>query len=245
MIWIGLLLQVSASITAGEKVFAQSCAVGYCHGAAGAASRGPRLRGRTFDKDYLYRTISEGIPKSAMPSWTDRLNEDQIRAVVDYIQSLALAAGEPVNVAPSAAPTAPEAFDGPPEAARGRELFFAANRCGACHALGGRGTAIGPDVSRVSEDRLRPAIYATRPRLVKTIRLKDGDTFPAIVGAEGGAFIQVFDLTAPPPVRRNLEKTEIVSTVPATSWSHEEPLTGLSPQQLANIFSYIRWVADK
>jgi len=245
MIWIGLLLQVTASITSGEKVFAQSCAVGYCHGAAGAASRGPRLRGRTFDKNYLFRTISDGIPKSAMPSWKDRLKEEEIRAVVDYIQSLASASGEPVNVTTSAAPAAREAFDGPPAAARGRELFFAANRCGSCHALGGRGTAIGPDISRVPKEQLAPAVQSTRARLVQTIRLKDGDTFPAIIGSEDGAFVQVFDLTAPPPVRRNLEKAEIVSKAPAASWSHLAQTSGLSPEQLADIVAYIRWVADK
>jgi putative heme-binding domain-containing protein len=240
MIWIGLLLQVSASITAGEKVFAQSCAVGYCHGAAGAASRGPRLRGRTFDKDYLYRTITEGIPKSAMPSWKDRLNADQIRVVVDYIQSLASATGEPVNVTASAAPAAPEAFDGPPAAARGRELFFATNGCGSCHALGGRGTAIGPDVSQAPKEQLTPAIQSPRARLVQTIRLKDGDTFPAIIGPEDGAFVQVFDLTSLPPVRRNLEKSEIVSKTPAPTWSHQAQTTGLTPEQLADIVAYIR-----
>src|ERR1041384_1664972 len=68
MILVGLLLQIS-SIAAGETIFAQNCSVGYCHGAAGAAARGPRLRGRTFDKSYLYSVIRDGIPKSAMPAW--------------------------------------------------------------------------------------------------------------------------------------------------------------------------------
>src|SRR5207247_142081 len=53
MIWLALLLQISP-VAAGEKIFALQCSVGYCHGAAGAAARGPRLRGRTFDKNYLY-----------------------------------------------------------------------------------------------------------------------------------------------------------------------------------------------
>ena len=77
MILVGLLLQLS-SITAGEKIFAQNCSVGYCHGVAGAAARGPRLQGRTFDKNYLYSAISDGIPKSAMPAWKDRLKEDEL-----------------------------------------------------------------------------------------------------------------------------------------------------------------------
>ena len=88
MILATILLQIS-SIASGEKIFAQSCSVGYCHGAAGAAARGPRLRGRTFDKNYLYSAIRDGIPKSAMPAWKDRLKDDEIRATVAYIQSLA------------------------------------------------------------------------------------------------------------------------------------------------------------
>ena len=78
---LALLLQMSPVAT-GEKIFAQSCSVGYCHGAAGAAARGPRLRGRAFDKNYLYGVIRDGIPKSAMPAWKDRFKEDEIRATV-------------------------------------------------------------------------------------------------------------------------------------------------------------------
>src|SRR6266436_4811091 len=193
MTWLALLLQIS-SIATGEKIFALSCSVGYCHGASGAAARGPRLRGRTFDKNYLYSSIRDGIPKSAMPAWKDRLKDDEILAIVVYIQSLAAASGDapPVVAAPATAPAA-EVFNGPAEAARGRDLFFAANRCGSCHALGGRGTAVGPDVSKVPPEQFAAAMRGTASRRVRTMKLKDGESFPAIVGAEDGGLVQVFD----------------------------------------------------
>src|SRR5207247_2983200 len=142
------------------------------------------------------------ISKSAMPAWKDRLKEDEIIAVVAYIQSLAAASGDAPPVA--AAPAAPAAgmFNGPSEAARGRDLFFAANRCGSCHALGGQGTAVGPDVSKVPPEQFAAAMRGTASRRVRTMKLKDGESFPAIVGAEDGGLVQVVDLTAPPPVRR-------------------------------------------
>src|SRR5438105_677796 len=211
MTWVALLLQVS-SLAAGEKIFALNCSVGYCHGAAGAAARGPRLRGRTFDKNYLYSAIRDGLPKSAMPAWKDRLKEEELWATVAYIQSLATASGDAAPVITAGKAPTSETFAGPPAAARGRDLFFGLNRCGSCHALGGRGTAVGPDVSKVPKDQLAAAIRSSAPsRVVRTVKLKDGESFPAIVGAEDGDFVQIFDLTAPPPVRRTMESAEIAS----------------------------------
>ena len=87
MIALALLMAQSVAVPAagarGEQIFAQNCSVGYCHGIAGVAGRGPRLRGRSFAKDYLYNVTRDGIPSSAMPAWKDRLKEDDIRAVVE------------------------------------------------------------------------------------------------------------------------------------------------------------------
>ena len=49
------------------------------------------------------------------------------------------------NVAAQNAP------DTPAQAARGEELFFQSVKpiaCGMCHSLGGKGTAVGPDLMR-------------------------------------------------------------------------------------------------
>ena len=160
MIAIALLLAQSAAgpalIARGETIFAQSCSVGYCHGVAGAAGRGPRLRGRTFSKDYLYNVTRDGIPNSAMPAWKDRLKDEDIRAVVDYVASLSSAtdAAPPANpMPPGIGPASLASFNGPPQAARGHALFFdpARENCGACHSIAGRGIAIGPDLKSLPD----------------------------------------------------------------------------------------------
>ena len=241
MIWLALLLQLSP-VAVGEKIFALHCSVGYCHGAAGSAARGPRLRGRTFDKSYLYSAIRDGIPKSAMPAWKDRLRDDEIWATVAYVQSLATASGDAAAVVTAGPAPSGETFGGPPAAARGRDLFFASNRCGSCHALGGRGTAVGPDVSKVSREQLIAAIRSTQSRQVRAVRLKDGESFPAVMGSEDAGFVQVFDLTAAPPVRRTLEKAEIASLTPG-AWNHQSVAAGYSQEQLLDIAEYISWAA--
>src|SRR5262249_32973782 len=144
MIWLVFLLQIS-STAAGEKIFAANCSVGYCHGAGGAAARGPRLRGRTFDKKYFYSGIRDGIPNSAMPAWKDRLKEDEISATVAYIQGLA---GGTSAEAAAPVSNAPATSDKTAAELPGREGFFASGGCANCHALGGQGTAVGPDVCK-------------------------------------------------------------------------------------------------
>jgi mono/diheme cytochrome c family protein len=246
MIWLALLLQISMNpkVAAGEKVFAQSCSVGYCHGAAGAAARGPRLRGRTFDENYLYSVIRNGIPKSAMPAWKDRLKEEEIRATVAYIQSLGPNPAPDTNPKTAAEPHPSASVpSGPSESAtRGMELFFEEKGCGSCHSLAGRGMAVGPDVSQIPEDSLIAAIRATHSTRVRTIKLKDGESFPCLIGAEDGAYVHVFDLTEPPPVSRALEKAEIDSIAPV-AWSHQSVAAAYSPQQLSDILAFIRWAA--
>ena len=124
----------------GERIFAQSCSVGYCHGVAGSAGRGPRLRGRKLERSYVEKVTRDGIPDSAMPGWKGRLSDQEIAAVVDYIMGLASASDlvPPSNpMPPGEGPATLAEFAGPPAARRGQDLFFDATRtprCGSCHA---------------------------------------------------------------------------------------------------------------
>jgi putative heme-binding domain-containing protein len=140
-------------VNAGRDIFAQSCSVGYCHGKEGRSGRGPRLRGRDWDKNYLFNVILEGVPNSSMPAWKGKISENEIWSVVAYILTLSKLApdsSEPADVADAAGPSpaaaprvekAPEIPTGPslrppavtesPEAARvagdpekGRTLFY-------------------------------------------------------------------------------------------------------------------------
>lgn len=251
MIWLALLLAQAAvsnaapDIAAGETIFAQSCSVGYCHGAAGAAGRGPRLRGRTFTSDYLYKVIADGIPNSAMPAWKGRLKEAEIRSVLAYVMSLASATdpAPPANpMPPGVGPAALSRFSGPPEAERGHALFFDASRdmrCGVCHALGGRGIMIGPDLAN-SRD-VAAGMHATRSQHVLAAILTDGEKFPALLAGQEANWVKLFDLSVPPPVLRTLNRADIKSMTPDSGWSHQALLSGYTPAQLNDIAAYIRW----
>ena len=169
-----------AVVGAGRILFARSCSVGYCHGAEGRAGGGPRLRGKPWDPGYLYRVTAEGIPRSSMPGWKEKLSQDEIWSVVAYVMSLSDpeksgAAEVSSAAAPGSGDSAPESGQttGPSEPLpdggkaragltgepdKGRELFFDAAddlNCAQCHRVRGMGAEIGPDLSGVADRTAR------------------------------------------------------------------------------------------
>lgn len=255
MIAVALLMAQAAAgpalIARGERIFAQSCSVGYCHGVAGAAGRGPRLRGRTFAKDYLVSVIRDGIPSSAMPAWKGRLKEDDMRAVVEYIASLANAteAAPPANpMPPGVGPATQPAFNGPAQAARGRALFSDPVRenCSVCHAVAGRGMEVGPDLTAVkSVAELMGQIHATQSRHVLTAMLQSGEHFPALLVSQSGEEVRLYDLTETPPVLRTFIRSQVVSLVRNPGWRHDDFARGYSTEELEDIVAYLRWAATE
>ena len=149
-------------LEAGKLAYQKHCVA--CHGEAGdgkgeaAYLLYPRPRDFTrgqfrlvsswetqpTDED-LFRTLSRGMPGSAMPSWA-HLPEETRWALVHHVKSFAK---RPWEVPPPAEPTAPYGvgkgpIQVPPEppwtaqtAARARELF--AQACAPCHGPTGRG----------------------------------------------------------------------------------------------------------
>ena len=79
------------AIAEGAKRFSASC-TGYCHGREGRVSRAPKLRGKTYDPNFLYARISNGLPAGQtglpMPSFQTMLQPDEIWKIVAYIMSL-------------------------------------------------------------------------------------------------------------------------------------------------------------
>ena len=169
-------LKDPAVVGAGRILFARSCSVGYCHGAEGRAGGGPRLRGKQWEPGYLYRVTAEGIPRSSMPGWKEKLSQDEIWSVVAYVMSLSdpgqpgagdtasAGAAGPEEPAPESGQTTdlpeplPEGgrtsagLTGEPD--KGRELFFDAAddlNCGQCHRVRGVGAAVGPDLSGLAD----------------------------------------------------------------------------------------------
>jgi mono/diheme cytochrome c family protein len=250
MIAVALLLaqSVTSAVPRGEQIFAQNCSVGYCHGVAGAAGRGPRLRGRSFSKDYLYNVTRDGVPSSAMPGWKDRLKDADIRAVVDYVASLARAtdAAPPANpMPPGTGPAAMPSFRGPAVAAHGHELFFDATRvnCGVCHAAGGRGIGVGPELTAGNQEITLGAIEGARPKHVLVAKLSNGEEFPALPVEQNENLVRLYDLTVAPPVLRTFLGLEVASTVPSSSWRHSDFVRDYSRAELEAIAAYLRWAA--
>ncbi len=129
----------------GEFQFRINCA--FCHGlGARGGGRGPDLtrpnkpHGKT-DAD-LFRTISDGIPGTAMPpnGTTGQgvgMTDTEIWQVITYIHTVEVKApGKPIG-----------------NPAHGKELFYGDANCSGCHMVNGKGGRFGPDLSGVGTGR--------------------------------------------------------------------------------------------
>jgi len=168
-----------ALLALGEQAYVKQCAA--CHGTAGdgegeaAYLLHPRPRdftrgqfrlistwdGVPTDED-LFRTISRGMPGSAMPPWA-HLSEETRWGLVHYIKTFST---QPLDVQPAAEPGAfgaggagliavprEPASDGGAQA-RARELFT--QGCAPCHGPTGRGDG--------QQEQFDSKGYPTRPR---------------------------------------------------------------------------------
>jgi putative heme-binding domain-containing protein len=123
----------------GGRAFQRSCA--NCHGPDGDQIAGIDLgRGkfrRPLSDDEIAGIIRNGLPNTAMPA-TPSMSEEQALQIVAYLRSTA-ASGRTV------------AAGG--DAARGRALFEGKGECMDCHGVAGRGSRLGPDLSRIGAVR--------------------------------------------------------------------------------------------
>jgi alcohol dehydrogenase (cytochrome c) len=166
-----------SSINEGARLFARNCSA--CHGDTGKGGRAPDLTSGQWrhggtDEDLL-RNITKGIPGTQMPAIA--LSEADARKVIAFLRSLPSPSGK----------TNAENVAGDREA--GRQLFFGAARCGACHMFGGRGDILAADLTdvrgrqRVAElaKRMQAPIKLTEAHLASgaTVRgfKKNEDTF--------------------------------------------------------------------
>jgi mono/diheme cytochrome c family protein len=228
------LLSAIAFAQQGEKVFNQTCATGYCHGAKGQAGGAPRLAGRGFDQDYITATIGRGIPGTAMQGFGNTLSRSDLMAVAGYVAAL--------NGVTSTA-TAQPAKALSPDAVRGRELFSEATRsfgrCSTCHEVNGIGIPVTTPIAAV------PASVAALKTLatphVRTA-VVDGETIPALViGAVRHRMI-LYDLTSSPPVERSLDPAAVKIT-DGSSWKHASVMSSYSDAELSSILTYLRIAA--
>jgi mono/diheme cytochrome c family protein len=177
----------------GRRVYEKQCAA--CHGVSGhgdgeaAYLLYPKPRDfvaanyrlvstweRVPTDEDLYRTISRGMPGSAMPSW-GHLSEEERWGLVHYIKSFA---SRPWVVRPAADPKV-EGQTGtgvvrvpppPPFTPEARKLALEryADACASCHGATGKGDG--------TEDQKDDQGYPTRPRDL-TVGVFKGDPDPA------------------------------------------------------------------
>ena len=132
-----------------------------------------------------------------------------------------------------------------PQIERGQTLFSADGKCATCHALKGKGTAVGPDLrvlGRVGVRALVTAIRASRTEYVQAVTVKGGETFPGMKVAGDSTGLQFYDLSKTPPALRKFAAGE-VSTSDNATWKHPPSTGGYTDQQIADIVAYIRWAA--
>jgi mono/diheme cytochrome c family protein len=226
----------------GEDVFAQSC-TGYCHAAKGAGGGGaPRLVGRGFDQAYINTTVTRGIPGTAMLGFGTTLSPADLTAVVAYVAMLN-GVTNPTIAAPALGGSGSAAAPNrtlPPEAARGRDLFYDATRsfgrCSTCHEINGMGIPVAAPISNVPVDVQSLRTIATP--LVSTATI-NGESMPALVVSKGIRNVIFYDLTTPPPVLVTAEPSA-VKLSDRSSWHHASVIGSYQDAELESILEFLR-----
>ena len=246
--WVLLLSAVclgqDALVSRGSDVFANTCATGYCHGSKGAAGGAPRLAARGFTGQYIRQVVTNG--EKEMPGFGGKLETRDLNAVVAYVGSLNGLSAEAMTAGRGTGRGAVAAMRTlPPDAAKGRALFFEATRgfgrCSTCHQLDGNGIAIAEQMRRVPESVAELRGLAT-PR-VRTFT-SGNETFPTEVVKNSSGEAIVYDLTSPPPVRRTFSNAK-VSIEEGSNWRHATVIESYDDQELNSILAFLRAVVKQ
>ncbi len=254
-LWLVLSVSLAAQsdAAAGSKLFNPVCSNGYCHGAGGNGGGAPSLRAKKYSAEFLIRVISEGVPNTPMRAFKEDYNKDQIRQLAAYVQSLSGKAADEAPPAPMQTAEIPRS----PVLDAGREVFEA--HCAACHAIRGTGGKVGPDLSVIAgESRgglrldgagqdgllkriVSPAEKSDSAYALISVTTKDERVVTGVKRRETDELIQVYDVSALPPVSRSIAK-EDVGTITATGRSAMPGDFGkrLTPKQLADLVAFLK-----
>ena len=140
-----------------------------------------------------------------------------------------------------------QAAAGPSQTERGEALFLDATKgCATCHALKGKGTAVGPDLTALG--RLGPAAIAMAARSTVTqyvvvVKLKAGGSFPAFIGKKDATNVEMFDLSKNPPEKKTVAAADIASQGSNDQWKHPPAAAKIAAEDLADIVAYIKFAA--
>ena len=134
----------------------------------------------------------------------------------------------------------------PSQIERGEALFFDAQQgCGSCHALKGKGTAVGPDLTglgRLGPQAIAMAARSTVTQYVQVIKLKSGGgAFPAMTGKKDDKSVVLFDLSKNPPEKKEVAPADIASSGSNDMWKHPPAANKIDAGKLADIVAYIKY----
>lgn len=133
-------------IDQGRALYDSNC--GRCHGDNGAGVTGVELfkqiRRATSDED-IAKIIQNGIPGTGMPP--HQFSDAQALSVVAFLRTASGAAATPAATVAAGPVTSPLLAGG--DASRGKDLFEGRAECITCHAVNGKGSRNGPDLSAI------------------------------------------------------------------------------------------------
>ncbi len=120
---------------------------------------------------------------------------------------------------------------------RGRDWFLHSSKvlaCATCHALEGKGTAAGPDLTRLASvigpRGLLMTIQMSMTAYVQQFELTNGRRFPGIQKEKNGELLTIFDLSRTPPAELKLKQDDVASMKANTVWRHPPASADYSDQ---------------
>jgi cytochrome c peroxidase len=172
-----------------------------------------------------------------MPAFGTTMPRGDVAAIIAYVASLN-------GIAPSRNPAAEAGPETklPPEAERGRSLFFDAvrgfGRCATCHQVEGQGIPVASPFAKVPASAAEFRGLAT-PQ-VQTASA-GGETYPALVVSKGSKQVKLYDLTTSPPVLRTLAPAS-VTLKEGSEWRHASVVKAYSDSDLQSILVFLQAV---
>ena len=191
------------AVEAGRTLYVQSCSA--CNGPNAEGGRGPRLADngsiRGASNRRLFESIKNGVRGSDMPP--SNLPEEMIWQMVSFVKAVNAAAYES-NV--------------PGDVAAGGKIFQNTGGCANCHAIGGKGGVIGPDLTNIGVKTvaaIREAVLKPSERLTEgfqgvTVTLKSGRKIEGVAKDYTNYSIAVMETSGKLHLLNKLDVSEVV-----------------------------------
>jgi putative heme-binding domain-containing protein len=120
----------------GRQLFIDNCAL--CHGPDGDSVPGVDLGHGKFKRassyDNLFEVIRDGVPGTAMPEFSQYLEDLDMHTIVAYLRFMAATA---------------YSTSAPGDPVRGKGIFEGKGECLKCHRVKDKGSRLGPDLGEI------------------------------------------------------------------------------------------------